>query len=418
MLAAFPPPGQPQGDTQSRGSWFRTGSWPLVPGQRDGTNSRSTRRGMTPSDEPPTKQRRRCCGLPVWAFVVVLLLMICIIVAAVVVPLEFFVLKNWGNHNKSSESDLSRCQSTLNCQNGGTNVIPQGVCSCICTNGFTGSDCSAGGSDGCTTTDLASLDGTTINNVTLGKAIPRLIQGANTNFSIPLSGTAILAKLNTGDLSCMAQNSLVTFDGHSIRIGAASSPVESKEEKLEVAGEKREATSSVSVITVSQGEAEATLVVDVGTPSGFAPTDGGASATAEPTATRTTGDGDEPSITAAPTGKPTDDFIVTEEVLDFARVAVLYVLQEENIDSAGTAQTKLQAFFSNADSKAGVTKSQATNVQIGGDNSINFIAYTMNIGKGAIGGKVVKRDLKAMLDSEGRYVQQGGRHGGAVLLNR
>lgn len=417
MLAAFPPPGQPQGDTQSRGSWFRTGSWPLVPGQRDGANSRSTRRGMTPSDEPQAKPRRRCCGLPVWAFVVVLLLMICIIVAAVVVPLEFFVLKNWGNHNKSSESDLSRCQSTLTCQNGGTNVISQGVCSCICTNGFTGSDCSAGGSDGCTTTDLASLDGT-ISNVTLGKAIPRLIEGGNTNFSIPLSGTAILAKLNTGDLSCRAQNSLVTFDGHSIRIGSASSPVESKEEKLEVAGDKREAITSVSVITVSQGEAEATLVVDVGTPSAIVPTDGGASQTAEPTATRTGGSGDEPSITAAPTAKPSNDFIVTEEVLDFARVAVLYILQEENIESAGTAQSKLQAFFTNADSKDGVTKTQATSVQIGGDNSINFIAYTMNIGKGAIGGKVVKRDLKAMVDSERRLVQHGGRHGGAVILNR
>src|SRR5690606_22940464 len=57
--------------------------------------------------------------------------------------------------------------------------------------------------------------------VTLGQAIPRLLAAAQGNFSVPLSGTEILARFNSDSLSCTAQNSLVTFDGRSMRTGAS-----------------------------------------------------------------------------------------------------------------------------------------------------------------------------------------------------
>lgn len=411
MLAAFPPPAQVQTDRQSRGSWFRTTSWPLAPGRQD-QPSRSQLRNMAPQDEPRRDKRRRCCGLPMWGFILVMILLLGVIAAAVFVPLEFFVFKNLGNSTASS-SELTKCQESLVCQNGGSNVISQGTCSCICTNGFTGSDCSTSGSEGCTTTDLvSSADDTTISNVTLGKAIPRLIAYSGTNFSIPLSGTSVMAKFNSGDLSCIAQNSLVTFDGSAARKGEASDKVEATDEELQVDQRdiKRAATTTAAItsaVTVSPDSAATTLVLDEGSPS---PTGTGSSSGSKETSGSTTTDA---SATA------TAAFTVTEEVLDFARVAVLYVLQEESQDNAESAQTNLQRFFTSADESSGVTEAAASSVDIGSDNRIDLVNYTINIGSGSVGGKA-KRDIVygRALRFDANQVRRNSRHGGSVIRNR
>ncbi|KPM38797.1 hypothetical protein AK830_g7780 [Neonectria ditissima] len=407
MLNAFPPPAA-QGDRQSRGSWFRTTSWPLAPSRQDGP-SRSNLRNMTPPDEGGRQKRRRCCGLPMWGFIMLLILLLGVIAAAVFVPLEFFVFKNLVNKDNSS-SALTQCQESLVCQNGGSNVISQGTCSCICTNGFTGSDCSSSGSEGCTTTDLvSSVDETTISNVTLGKAIPRLIANSNSNFSIPLSGTSVLAKFNSGDLSCIAQNSLVTFDGSSSRKGEASDKAESNSEKLVLDERAPSATAAAATtaITISPDSAATTLVLD----------EGSAPATKTGDSSQTTSAAADATATDA-SATPSATFTVTEEVLDFARVAVLYVLQEQTQDDAESAQTKLERFFSQANESSGVTEGKASSVDIGGDNSVDLVNYTLNIGSGSIGGKT-KREAVDGLGLVGRgQVRSNARHGGSVIPNR
>ncbi|EFQ26678.1 uncharacterized protein GLRG_02498 [Colletotrichum graminicola M1.001] len=237
MLAAFPPPAATTPNPPNlpnRGSWFRrtstTGSWPLAPGSQGSTPQPVTRamaaRGSpltrleSNDEESSARRRRRCCGLPLWAFIVIVVIVLGIVAAAIVVPLEFLVFRRNRASNPPAEPALSQCQNQLKCENGGTNVISQGICSCICINGFTGQTCTVAGATGCTTTSLqGNGTPTSLSNVTLGQAIPRLLQQAQTNFSIPLDGTDILAKLNTENLSCIAQNSLVTFDGRSSRVG-------------------------------------------------------------------------------------------------------------------------------------------------------------------------------------------------------
>ncbi|PHH72617.1 hypothetical protein CDD82_5892 [Ophiocordyceps australis] len=212
MLAAFPPPVHtPRNNSRSRGSFIRPdSSWPMVGIQ--GQQSRA-RAQSTHLESGAKQKKRRCCGLPTWAVTLLVILILCAIVAAIVIPLEFFVFKNLGNKGNKDES-LENCRKSLTCRNGGVNMISAGTCSCICTNGFTGPDCNSGGSPGCTSTDLVATDGSTsISNVTLGKALPRLMADAQRNFSVPLSGNTILGKLNSGGLSCIAQNSLVTFNG-------------------------------------------------------------------------------------------------------------------------------------------------------------------------------------------------------------
>ena len=364
MLAAFPPPAQLTPNARhSRGSWFRTTSWPLAPGRQEGVAQESNLREMVNNhdDEKPRKTRR-CCGMPPWAFVLVVLLILCAITAAIVVPLEFFVFKNLGNHGKP-KSSVERCQDELDCQNGGTNVFSQGVCSCICTNGFTGSDCSVEGSEGCTTTNLVSTDSSSsINDVTLGKAIPRLIANAQANFSIPLSGTEILAKINNGDISCRAQNSLVTFDGRPTRAGVANTDVSDMEDDLGNVA----ATAAVTRDTSAKGT------------------------TLKPRSTD--------SSTSGASGNSAANFTVTEDTLDFARVVVLYILQEETSNDAEAAQSSLQRFFSRAGETDPlydkVTEEEAKNVTIG-DNTINLVDLSVDIGEGAIGRSIAKRSMFA-----------------------
>jgi hypothetical protein len=68
--------------------------------------------------------------------------------------------------------------------------------------------------------------------------------------------------------------------------------------------------------------------------------------------------------------------MLTQESLDFARVAVLYILQIQNIDRAVTAQSEIQSFFDTALTR-GVLNSQAGNVTTGDGNSIDFLGWSL-----------------------------------------
>jgi len=89
--------------------------------------------------------------------------------------------------------------------------------------------------------------------------------------------------------------------------------------------------------------------------------------------------------------------MVTEEVLDFARVAILYVLQEENLANAEQAQLNMQTFFTKAskgatggsDNSAGVTVNEARDLDVGDDNTVNLADFTIDVGgeDGTVGGR-------------------------------
>lgn len=389
MLNAFPPPASRNG-RRSRGSWFRTTSWPLAPhrhGGTDGSGPHPKEGSFDPANEGGAARRnRKCCGLPPWAFILLVILLLCIIAVAIVIPLQFFVFKTLGNHDEP-QSALEQCRSDLTCQNGGTNVISQGSCSCICTNGFGGSDCSESGSAACTTTNLASSDSDdSIEDVTIGRALPRLIADASGNFSVPLSGTIILAKINSGDISCLRQNALVSFGGRMTRTGGADAEVtdigDGSEDSLDLSDDAV-VVDTDAVPTISGDGLDA------------------ASPTAAPdrvkrqTAITATEDLSGPEPTSVDGEDPTERisspaFNITEEALDFARVAVLYVLQEQSITEASGAQTELERFFNHA-SKTNpqletLTEEDAMNVTVGGSNSVDMVNYRIDLGEGIIGG--------------------------------
>ncbi|KAI0138078.1 hypothetical protein F4776DRAFT_77470 [Hypoxylon sp. NC0597] len=415
MLAAFPPPASRNGVRQSRAST----SWPLVRRSFRGPPVETDRDVDTEPGQP--KKRRRCCGLPFWTCFALAIILLCIVAAAVVVPVKFLVIDK--NSKNAAQPAISDCEAQLNCANGGTNVVLQGVCSCICSNGFTGADCTIPTSQGCTTTSISTAD-SNINNVTIGQAIPRLIRDAQTNFSIPLVATLIQSKFNKDNLSCNTENALVTFDGQSLRTQDASAEVADISSDSDLA-QAAVAAADVPITLSVLPDVDITLTVEnpEGT-GGFSGTFVVTTLTAPITfsgstifATTITGSNSKrssptpyptsvPVTTSASTTKPptslptstttsaspTPTFKVTEEIADFARVAVLYIFQEETLADASTAQTSIQQFFTSVETgrntSSSVTIDQATNVTVGGENTIDFVNFFVDIGTGQkVGGR-------------------------------
>jgi hypothetical protein len=357
-----------------------------------------------------------------WAFILVVVILLAVVAVAIVIPLQFFVFKTLGSKATADQS-LDQCKTSLVCKNGGTNVLTQGVCSCICTNGFSGPDCTGARSDACTTTNLISPDQSqSIQDVTLGKAIPRLIADARGNFSIPLSGTVILAKLNSGSLSCIAQNALVTFNRQSTRLGDGNAAVQ---DIADVAGDiPFNLGPPISFITLHPGESftlnpPKTQTRSSTTESTSVPSQPTTSAPPPSTTTAPPSSVIPPSSTAAAPPAVTSGlisaFTITEEMLDFGRVAVLFVLQEQTAEAAVAAQTNLQRFFSEVQRSGAVgagddMRSEATNLAIGGNNKINLTGFTVDTGNGPVGRGVTKRSAPSLsLD------QPRNRRGGSAL---
>ncbi|KAI1140799.1 hypothetical protein F5Y05DRAFT_402883 [Hypoxylon sp. FL0543] len=410
MLAAFPPPASRNGARQSRVST----SWPLGRRSFRGPPVATDQDGDSEPGQP--KKKRRCCGLPFWTCFALVIIILCIVAAAVVVPVKLLVVDKKSEKN-AAQPAISDCETQLNCANGGTNVVLQGVCSCICSNGFTGADCTVPTSQGCTTTSI-SMANSNIKNVTIGQAIPRLIRDAQANFSIPLVATLIQSKFNKDNLSCNTENALVTFDGQSLRTQDASDEVSDLSSDSDIA-QAAVAAADIPITLSVLPDVDITLTVEnpegtVGFSGTFvvttltAPTTFSGSTIFATTITGSNSKRSSPtpyptsapattsaSITSPPSSTtasatPTPTFKVTEEVADFARVAVLYIFQEKTLADASTAQTSVQQFFTSAetgkDTSSPVSIDQAKNVTVGGGNTIDFVNLFVDIGSGRIGG--------------------------------
>ncbi|KAI2627226.1 hypothetical protein GGS21DRAFT_259370 [Xylaria nigripes] len=358
MLAAFPPPASRHSMRHSHGSW----PLPRMLAKKGEQHDRSA----------TSKIRRRCCGLPIWGFLLLLLIAVSIIIAAVVVPVELLVV-----NKKNDPQRAQTCVTQLPCANGGTSVLSQGVCSCICPSDFTGTDCTTATTQGCTTIALHTEDTAGTHNVTIGQAIPRLVLNAQSNFSVPLDTASIVSKLSSARLSCTAENALVTFEGPwpgmlnheggKVHIERLDSPVLTQPLARETG--RRLATT----LTVG-GPNSPSQVENLDDPPQSTSTSSQESHTSSETS----------SATSTTTPNPTRGFAVTEQMVEFARVAVLFVLQEKTIDQASVAQSSIQTFLDHVDSKT--TASQAGNITIGNSNSIDLVNFRVDVGARIVGG--------------------------------
>lgn len=304
------------------------------------------------SDINEAPRKGRCCGMPLWLFLLLILVLVLVIAAAIIIPIVLIVIPDQKNAGESSSATaLSSCQKRLSCENGGTNIIGTGSsCSCLCINGYTGSHCTEHSTTGCTTTDI---DGTS--NATVGDAIPRLIEGAQTNFSVSLNGSTILNMFSSKNLSCASENALVTFNGLSAR--SVSLDVDP------AAGTWQDNVSPTMTLQKRQA------------PSPPAATSNGIVFDSTPTSTSTA------SKTSVVSTKSTSSSNST--MLDFARVAVLFVMEDSGQLNTGVeAQENLQDYFTSGTTSDGTTI-DATNITLATGYTANLQEHTITTAEGS-----------------------------------
>jgi hypothetical protein len=343
MLAAFPPPGEATPNGANTPNPKRMSKWPSG---GYGTNSAMSDR--------QSNRRRRCCGMPMWTFITLLIVLLFLIAAAVIIPIVLIVIpkmKNTadatqqtnGNGNSNSNNNPTsntnpnnpsetiaptggsndQCSGITTCQNGGVAILnADRSCNCVCINGFTGKTCATQDDAGCTTTSIAG----TANNATVGSGIPRLIESAENQFSIPLDSTRILSLFSSLSLSCTAENALITFNGLASRSNAHDYiPI--------IVDTSMTPSRSLPLLENPHPDQglrqlhERQTIGDPGAPDTNAPS---------PTATSAQN----------PTPTPGQPISSNATALDFARLGVLMALQESGeLDTAASAQESIQDFL-------------------------------------------------------------------------
>lgn len=299
ILASFPPPGA-QTPSGSLANWSSRRQSAPLPSNDGGSQTRP--------------KQRRCCGIPLWLFILLCVLLLVLVAAAVVIPIVLVVLPNQNEDSSSSSSQsqatgtqasvLSQCAATLTCENGGqafpTTGSDDDSCKCLCVNSYTGPTCSSKSTAGCSSLAISGMS----ENATIGDAIPRLFTLAESDFDLQLDARAVLGLFNEADLSCAAENALVSFDG------------KAKKQRRSAAPQASETTS------VHPAEATSNGVVFDSRPSPSKSSDANSS----------------PSPSASPMSTP-----AAKVDVDFARAAVLYILQEtSSLEEAESAQKALQ----------------------------------------------------------------------------
>ncbi|KAL3454005.1 hypothetical protein BJX65DRAFT_82334 [Aspergillus insuetus] len=302
ILASFPnPAATPEGRS----------SWPIFWRRSTLHQLNSQERGQEAiQEEKGSVRRRRCCGMPLWAFIAACIILLLVVAAAVLIPIFLVVVPQ---ENKSDDGSSTTCARTSPCSNGGVSVSSGDVCSCVCVNGYTGSRCTNEGDASCVTTEI--VQGSTSRNATVGDDLPRLFQDSQSNFSIPLDPVTIMALFSQNNVSCTTENALVSFTGLS------SNSNERRSAPLDIQSDGDSLVSAFSHVPT------ATVLA----PRSVATINGILVESTPPPTTESSEDEEEakPSPTSTATAQPTSTpAAASTEVVDFSRIAVLYILQK------------------------------------------------------------------------------------------
>ncbi|KAK2758023.1 hypothetical protein FQN54_004429 [Arachnomyces sp. PD_36] len=356
ILNSFPPPGLTTPTGEHRGS-----QWP---GPYENTNHPRHRGFHTPmspggSEKPVKQPRRRCCGMRPGVFALVSIIVILLIAAAIVVPIVLIVLPQQRDAAAAAASAPSNtaaagqdtCEKTTPCLNGGVSISRSGSCSCVCVDGFGGERCADTGDGSCTTLSLEGVDTGGYVNATVGSSIPRLLEAAETNFSIPLDSGVILDLFSEEGVSCTSENALVSFNGVSQRrrrvkrssffSGLLHLAEPEPEPKASMETPPPSLHKSHQHHEILRRQNEDSPRTDIATENGiiFKPTASSTTTGSAPTETANAREEQEPSSDG-------DGDIITPQIQDFARIAILFILQETRMLSAATsAQGQIQALF-------------------------------------------------------------------------
>lgn len=275
-------------------------------------------------------------------FVLLCILLFIIVVLAILLPV-FLVAVPKQNH-----SNTNSCAATNPCQNGGVSVSSSSECSCVCSNGYTGSQCTVSGDGSCVNSEVEN--GTISKNATMGSDLPNVFSASSSKFKITLDSVTIMALFSMDNVSCKTENALVTFDvptSSSKTRRAVSLPVHLPESADEAAipSSALDSTTPTPVLAPRSVATSNGILYDNAAVASATST--GSTAKATPTSIPASSNGTTSSTSASTsTGVPT-------EVVEFSQVAVLYILEKTGsltsaMWSEGQIQTYLTESYANA----------------------------------------------------------------------
>lgn len=327
---------------------------------------------------------RKCCGMPLWIFALALALVVLLVAAAVVIPITLIVLPR----TRHGAPSLASCKEKARCGHGGSSVVADNSCGCVCANGFTGSNCANPRDQSCTWTDIKIGESRTVyQNATVGSGLPRLFFGAKSNFSIPLDSTTILSRFSATNLTCAEENVLVTFNGKAQRRNLPMQFVLPSVDLVEtarptpppnpiptaapprLARRDSDAASPPSDVVTSNGILFAATSTPV--PAAAAPTPSSSSTCSHATGT-------PQPVPPPPAGEPLTSNGIPVRAVDFARVAVLLVFQHTSLDVAVGANQRLRDALQNPRT-FNLTAVFATDAIL-----VDFARYTVDLGNGTV----------------------------------
>ena len=348
ILAAFPSPSP----TTATGQ--RPPGWP-TPSPHGKSNLSRAQTVNYGSSTGHRSKKRRCCGMPVWAFSLLLIILLLLIAAAVIIPITLIVLPR--QHNDNSPT-LASCQTSNSCGNGGTPVVVNAKCRCVCANGYTGFTCDTPGDNNCT-----GIDTEAYKNSTLGSSVPRLLTAALSNYSIPITSYILLSLFSVSNLSCSSENALVTINSQSQRRDLELPLLPSNRlrnlDLEEVIAPPTRTHRHPSHIVEARGAAQTSNDIIFAAPTG------------DPA----------PAATSSAPVATTNQKTITPTVIDFARTAVLFIFQEtSSLAITSTALSKLQATLSNGQTF------DASDTSAGGNVTVDLSALTVGFGNGTLYG--------------------------------
>ncbi|KAE8416293.1 hypothetical protein BDV36DRAFT_310221 [Aspergillus pseudocaelatus] len=373
ILASFPPPAATPENGHS--------SWPFFFKRSTLHQLNSRESGPREVQEKERKRPRRCCGMPLRLFIILCVVFLIIVLIAVLVPIFVVAVPK---HKAASAK--TGCAKTAPCENGGVSVSSGDVCSCVCANGYTGSRCTIAGDASCTTTEID--DDSESRNATMGSEIPRLFEDSQNNYSIPLDPLTIMALFSQNNVSCTTENTLVSFRSVSNNKARRSLPVDLPASPLpedEMGGSIPPATPEI-VPTRTLAARGSTSTMNGIIFDGSEPTEvHGPPTSTTPSTTKESSVGSSTTTTT-----PTPTATVSTEVLDFSRIAVLYIFEKTGtLDAAMLSEEKIETYLTGPypSSKDKYTIDLA-NSGVKGNYTLNFERFQITSPSGdVVGGK-------------------------------
>lgn len=382
ILAAFPSPSP----TPSPG-YYKPKDWGRDSPHGKSNLSRSQTVTYGSTSRQDYRPGRRCCGMPVWAFVLLCIILLLLIAAAVVIPVTLIVIPR---QNKNTSPNLENCKKILPCGDRGTTVVLNNQCRCVCSQGYTGYKCETAPGNDCTTADFPPQNSSTAFPAsTVGTDVSRVVQGGQSNFSIPIIGWKIAAQFSYNNLSCTDENSLITFGGQSSKLRRrflfeiVDQDLDNGEDQHPLIPSSTIAPPDTKTLAARAEAQSSNGIVFAGGSSPGGSNAGGSSPTSTPP--KPTDESDDSHHDS----DSSDTTAVTPEIIDFARVAVLFSLQETgNLNIARTMMTMLNSALTD---KAGFDATKPVTVGGGtgiGSLSVDLKAMTVGWGNGTLyGGK-------------------------------